>query len=165
MAGHYWTQIAQFLSVLKPTDGERALMTIGGTIGAAFSFAVGGMDDAIRWLLIVAGIDYATGMIASFRERQWCSQRGFCGLFKKAFMFAVVALCHGVDVMTGYDILRNAAVFAYGINEVGSVLENIERMGLGRWIPPFLKAGLKVLKEKEEKLFKEDDRHDNQGVH
>ena len=165
MTTNYWTQIAQFLSVLKPSDGEKLLMTIGGTVGAAFSFAVGGMDDAMLWLLILAGIDYVAGSIASIKERHWCSERGFCGLFKKVFMFAVVALCHGIDVTTGQDILRNVAVFAYAVNEAGSILENIERMGLGRWIPPFLKAGLRILKEKEEKLLKEEDKDDDKGLH
>lgn len=162
---NYWNQITQFLSVVKPSDGEKLLMTIGGTIGAAFSFAVGGVDDAMTWFLIMAGADYLTGMAASFKNRCWCSERGFCGLFKKVFMFAVVALCHGVDVTTGQDVLRDAAVFAYAVNEAGSILENVERMGLGRFIPSFLKKGLKVLKEKEQELLKEDDRNDDQGMH
>lgn len=161
MTTSWWTQIAQFFNVLKPSDGEKFFMTIGGTVGAAFSFAVGGVDDALRWLLIMAVIDYVTGTIASFREKCWCSDSGFRGLFKKAFMFAVVSLCHGVDVTTGQDLLRNVAVFAYAVNEAGSIIENIERMGLGRWVPPFLKAGLKILKDKENELLKGADKDDD----
>lgn len=161
MTSNYWTQITQFLSVLKYSDGEKVLMTIGGTVGAAFSFAVGGVDDAMRWLLIMAGVDYLTGTVASFKSCQWCSDRGFRGLFKKFFMFGVVALCHGVDVTTGQDFLRNVAVFAYAVNEAGSILENIERLGFGRWIPPFLKAGLKALKNKEEELLKGVEKNEN----
>lgn len=150
-----WQQAANFLNTLRPSDGEKFLMTIGGTVGAAFSFAVGGVDDAMQWLLILATADYISGSIASFKERHWCSERGFCGVFKKVFMFAVVSLCHGIDAATGQSFLRDVAVFAYAINEAGSILENIERLGLGRWIPPFLKAGLKVLKDKEEQLLKD----------
>ena len=160
-----WTQVTEFLSVLKPTGGDKFLMTLGGTIGAAFSFAVGGVDDAMLWLLIMAGIDYVTGTIASFREQQWCSDSGFKGLFKKAFMFAVVALCHGIDVTTGQDLLRDVAVFAYAVNEAGSILENVERLGFGRWIPPFIKAGLKALREKENELLKGENKNDNKGMH
>lgn len=165
MVNSFMAQAASFLSVIKPTDGERTLMAIGGTIGAGFSFAVGGVDDAMQWLLILAGIDYVTGTMASFKERHWCSERGFLGLFKKAFMFAIVAICHGVDVTTGENFLRDIAVFAYAINEAGSILENVERLGFGRWIPPFLKAGLKVLKDKEEEMLKGVKKNDNQSVH
>lgn len=161
---HFWAQAMEFLSVVKPSDGEKFLMTIGGTIGAAFSFAVGGVDDAMRWLLILATVDYVTGTIASFKECSWSSESGFRGLFKKAFMFAVVAICHGVDVTTGQDFLRNIAVFAYAVNEAGSILENVERMGFGHWIPPFLKAGLKVLTEKENALMKGATKDDDKGI-
>lgn len=163
MTTNYLHQIVIFLSVLKPSDGEKFFMAIGGTLGATFSFAVGGIDDAIVWLLIMAGLDYATGTIASFKEHNWCSVRGFCGLFKKAFMFVVVALCNGVDITTGQDFLRNVAVFAYAVNEAGSILENIERMGLGNWIPPFLKAGLKVLKDKENELLKGEEKNERKN--
>ena len=158
---NYWAQATEFLSILKTSDGEKFLMTIGGTIGAAFSFAVGGVDDAMQWLLIMAGIDYTTGTIASFKEKNWSSDAGFRGLFKKAFMFAVVAICHGVDVTTGQDFLRDVAVFAYAVNEAGSILENVERMGLGRWVPPFLKAGLQILRDKEHELLKGADKNDD----
>lgn len=150
----FMAQAAAFLSAIKPTDGERTLMAIGGALGAGFSYAVGGVDEAMEWLLILAAIDYVTGTMASFKERHWCSERGFLGLFKKAFMFAVVAICHGVDVTTGENFLRDIAVFAYAINEAGSIIENVERLGFGHWIPPFLKAGLKILKDKEEELLK-----------
>lgn len=156
----FMAQAASFFSVLKPTDGEKALMAIGGAIGAGFSYAVGGVDEAMEWLLILASIDYVTGTIASFKERHWCSERGFLGLFKKFFMFAVVAICHGVDVTTGENFLRDIAVFAYAINEAGSILENVERLGYGHWIPPFMKAGLKILKDKEDELLKKGARKD-----
>lgn len=151
---NFWTQATTYLTALKPSDGERILMTIGGTIGAVFSFAVGGVDEAMQWLLILAGLDYVTGTIASFKEHHWCSERGFCGLFKKAFMFVIVAICHGVDVTTGQNFLRDISVFAYAVNEAGSIIENVGRMGYAHWIPPFLRAGLKILKDKEEELLK-----------
>lgn len=165
MMADHWAQITDFLSVLKLSDGDKFLMTLGGTVGAAFSFAVGGVDEAMLWLLIIAGMDYVTGTIASFKEGRWSSDAGFRGLFKKAFMFAVVALCHGIDVTTGQDRQRNVAVFAYALNEAGSILENIERLGLGKWIPSFLTAGLKALREKENELLKGENKNDNKGMY
>ena len=123
-------------------------MTIGGFLGGVFTFAVGGVDDAMIWLISLVIIDYITGSIASFKTGEWCSNKGFSGLFKKLFIFLIVAICNGIDKTTGQEILRNMAVFAYAVNEAGSILENVERLGFGKWIPSFLKAGLKNLKEK-----------------
>ena len=128
MSNRLLSQLMSFLSTVKPTDGEKFLMTIGGFIGGVFSFAVGGVDDAMTWLIILVVIDYISGSVASFRAGQWCSERGFCGLFKKLFIFLVVAICNGIDKTTGQDILRNIAVFAYAVNEAGSILENVDRL-------------------------------------
>lgn len=155
MTGRFLSQALEFMKVVKPTDGEKFLMAIGGFIGGVFSFAVGGVDEAIIWLIILVIIDYLTGSAASFREKNWCSDVGFKGLFKKLFIFLVVALCNGIDKATGQDLLRNVAVFAYAVNEAGSILENVERLGFGKRIPPFMKAGLRILKEKEASLLEE----------
>ena len=149
MTGRILSQIFDFLKLVKPTGGEKFLMAIGGFIGGVFSFVVGGVDDAMIWLIILVVIDYISGSAASFLEHNWCSERGFCGLFKKLFVFLVVAICNGIYKATGQDILRNIAIFAYAVNEAGSILENVERVGLRKWIPPFMKAELRILKDKE----------------
>ncbi len=87
MTGRILSQIFDFLKLVKPTDGEKFLIAIGGFIGGVFSFAVGGVDDAMIWLIILVVIDYISGSAASFREHNWCSEHGFCELFKKLFIF------------------------------------------------------------------------------
>ena len=146
-----------FFSVVIPTKGERLLMLISGALGGWLSFALGGFDLSIKWLFIFVCIDYATGMIAAFKRGIWCSRTGFKGLFKKVFLFAVVALCHGIDQVVHLEILRNAAIMAYGVNEAGSILENLENLGFGSHIPGFLRRGIKTLKDKEKELFNEVD--------
>ncbi len=144
-----------FFSVVIPTKGERVLMLISGALGGWLSFALGGIDLSIKWLFVFVCLDYITGMIAAFKLSEWCSRTGFKGLFKKVFLFFVVALCHGIDQVVHLEILRNAAIMAYGVNEAGSILENLERLGYGSLIPGFLRRGLKTLKDKEKELFKE----------
>ena len=148
-------KIQDFLSALVPSDGEAVLMSIGAGFGAVVSFAFGDVDDAFRWLLAFIAADYVTGTVAAFRSGEWSSQTGFLGLFKKIFILCVVAMCHGLDVDTGVDLLRNAAIFAYGLNEVGSILENVDRLGYGKLIPAVIRRGLKQLRKKEDKLFAE----------
>lgn len=144
-------KIQEFLSALVPSDGEAVLMSIGALV----SFAFGDVDDAFLWLLAFIAADYITGTVAAFRSGEWSSQTGFLGLFKKIFILCVVAMCHGLDVDTGVNLLRNAAIFAYGLNEVGSILENVDRLGYGKLIPAVIRRGLKQLRRKEDKLFTE----------
>lgn len=150
-------ELWNFLSVVIPTKGERLLMLISGFIGGWLSVALGGFDLSIKWLFVFVVVDYITGTIAAFKTQEWCSNKGFHGLFKKVFMFAVVALCHGIDQVVHYEFLRNAAIMAYAVNEAGSIIENFDRLGYGDYIPAFLRRGLKVLKKKQDELFKEED--------
>ena len=153
-------KIQDFLSALVPSDGEAVLMSIGAGFGAVVSFAFGNVDDAFRWLLAFIAADYVTGTVAAFRFGEWSSQTGFLGLFKKFFILCVVAMCHGLDVATGVNLLRNAAIFAYGLNEVGSILENVDRLGYGKLIPAVIRRGIRQMRDKEEELFTAEE---NQG--
>ena len=146
-------KIQELLSALVPSDGEAVLMSIGAGFGAAVSFAFGDVDDAFLWLLAFIAADYVTGTVAAFRSGEWSSQTGFTGIFKKVFILLVVSMCHGLDVATGTDLLRNVSIFAYGLNEAGSILENVDRLGYGKLIPAVIRRGLKQLRKKEEKLF------------
>ena len=150
-------KITEFLSSLIPSQSETVLLSIGGSIGALATFAFGKIDDAVLWLMTFVIIDYLTGTAASFKNGEWSSSVGFVGLFKKFFIFLVVAMCHGIDAATGFDMLRNASIFAYCLNEFGSVIENMERLSLGYLIPAVIRRGLHQLKEKEDDLFREDE--------
>ena len=146
--------LMSFLSVIIPTKGERLLMLISGGLGGLLSFALGGLDLSIQWLFFLVCLDYATGLTAALKTGEWNSSAGFQGLFKKFFIFLIVAVCNGIDQVMSFDILRNAAIMAYAVNEAGSILENLERLGFGEFIPDFLRRGLKALKEKENDIFK-----------
>lgn len=147
--------IIAFISDILPTKSAAVMMSITGAIGAALSFAFGEVDVPIIWLFVFATADYITGLWAAIKTGEWSSSTGFKGIFKKILMFSLVALCHGLDSVVSMDIFRNAAVLAYVINEVCSILENIERVGYGGVIPAPLRRGLKVLKKKEDKIFEE----------
>lgn len=146
---------SNFLYNLIPAKGERVLMLAVGTLSGWLSFAVGGFDLSIKWLFAFTVADYLTGTIAAFKNREWCSSVGGKGIIKKVLIFAIVAIGHGVDQAVGIEIFRNAVIAAYAVNEAGSILENIESLGYGSLIPQSLRRGLKILKDKEANLFKE----------
>lgn len=146
--------IYNYLHLLIPTGGERIFMTIGGAIGATFTFLFGEWTNAIIWLLIMVMVDYFTGTFASIKTGDWCSSSGFKGIFKKVFIFTMVALCHGLDQISHFNCLAEMCIFAYAINEFGSILENIDRMGYGNCLPAFVKPALRLLQDKEKEMTK-----------
>lgn len=138
-----------YVSLLIPAKGEAYLMLASGAIGSAVAWLLGGIDLQLKWLLLFVAVDYLTGTIAAGKTGEWHSRVGFRGLFKKVFIFVVVMLSHGLDVIAGTDMLRNAAIVAYAVNELGSTLENMDRLNLGGMIPGFLRRAIKEIKSKE----------------
>lgn len=139
-----------YMSLLVPAKGEAYLMLASGAVGSALAWALGGIDLQLQWLLMFVAVDYVTGTIAAGKTGEWNSRVGFRGLFKKVFIFVVVMLSHGLDVIAGTDMmLRNAAIAAYAVNELGSTLENLDRLGFGGMIPGFLHRAIKEIKSRE----------------
>lgn len=149
-------RLYDFFCALIPAKGEAILMAVGAGIGAVATFAFGTIDDAVIWLFAFIATDYITGTAASFKLGEWSSPVGFVGLFKKFIILAVVSMCHGLDAVCGTELLRNVSIFAYCLNEFGSIIENIERLGFGGMIPNVLRRGLAQLREKEEGLFNDE---------
>lgn len=150
-----WRECLNFFNCFIPAKYERILMLAVGTISGWLSFAVGGFDLSIKWLFAFTVADYLTGTIAAFKNQEWCSSVGGKGIIKKVLIFAIVAIGHGVDQAVGIEIFRNAVIAAYAVNEALSIIENICTLGYENIIPPFLKAGLLVMKKKQNDLFKE----------
>ena len=69
-------------------------------------------------------------------------------------MLSLVALCHGLDITSviPFASVRDAAVFAFCLNDFGSILENIERMGYGSIIPAPIRKMLKAMEERSEAM-------------
>lgn len=141
--------VAEYVSYVVPTKWEGVFMAISGIAGSVLAWAFGGIDLQLTWLFVFVVVDYLTGTLAACKTGEWCSQVGAKGLFKKAFIFLIVALSHGIDVTTQSDFLRNAAIAAYAVNELGSTLENLDRLGFTGLIPEFLRRALKQIKSKE----------------
>lgn len=145
--------ITTYLRLITPNDTEKFLMTIGGFLGAWFSDAIGGFDKGVVALLILVGVDYVLGTFAALKTGQWSSKQGFQGLFKKVFIFVMVMACHCVDQIMNLELFRSAIIFAYAVNELGSIIESADKVHCGNLVPAFLRRGIKVLKEKEEHLL------------
>ena len=139
--------VVRLCESVMPRVYSTAAFCWGALVGVV-SYAVGGVDVAVQWLFTFMLIDYILGTLAACKTHAWSSATGFRGIIKKVIIFCVVAVCHGLDEVVGTGgALRSAAIIAYSINEVGSMLENLTRMGYGGIIPPVLQQSLQKIQE------------------
>ena len=139
--------------MIEYTQIELRIMAIGSAVGAGFSFLVGGVDKLITALLIFVIIDYVTGMVAAWKTATLDSKKGFEGIKRKVVMLLIVIMAHWIDVsIFGISTCRSMVIFAYLGNEGLSIVENLDRMGYGEYIPAFIREKLVQLRSEKESL-------------
>lgn len=127
--------------------GELDIMLIGAAIGSALGIFLGGWDANIVWLLAFMFVDFITGIGAACREGTSVSSgRMSKGFFKKVGMLVCVGLGYGIDQMSGAALFRGTFITAFGLNEALSILENIDRIGWGEYIPAFVRGKINQIR-------------------
>lgn len=122
------------------------LKWMAALVGGVITAALGGWDMMLQVLILFIVLDYVTGLIAAWYERQLDSRTGFRGITKKVLIFVPVTIAYALDQAIGQDILRSLAICFYVANEGLSILENLGRASVP--IPAPLKSALEQLKEK-----------------
>lgn len=125
-----------------------------GIIGGVISKAIGGWDSALQILVIFMAIDYLTGLLVAgvFKKSKKSktgaleSYAGFKGLCRKGMALLMVLVAHKLDLMTGTDIVRDAVIIAYIVNETISIVENAGAMGAP--VPPIVQKAIETLQRK-----------------
>lgn len=126
-----------------------------GAVGGAIAAAFGGWTHDLSWLIAFMSIDYITGLLVAFLGKSpktegggLSSAVGWLGLVRKLATLLLVLVAHGLDVMIGVEYVKTAAVIAFMVNEVLSILENAGLLGVP--MPEIFKKALEVLKGKGE---------------
>lgn len=120
----------------------------GGFLGGIIVSLLGGLDKLIVALLILMILDYVTGLIKSFCNKELSSEIGFKGLLKKVLILVIVAVAVIAEQHLGIPAVREIVIMFFVVNEAISILENASQMGLP--IPRKLKEALLQLRSKEE---------------
>ena len=142
--------------MIEYTQIELRIMAVFSAIGAAFSFLVGGVDKLISALLVFVALDYVTGLLAAWKTSTLDSKKGFEGIKRKVVMLLIVIMAHWIDAsIFGISTCRSMVIFAYLGNEGLSIIENLDRMGYGEYIPAFVREKLAQLRSEKESLRKE----------
>lgn len=141
-------EFIDFIEDIAPTKMEQLNIIIGGALGAVVGFIFHGLTTVFYWLLIFVAVDYVSGLIQAIHNHNLSSKVGFKGIIKKVIILSVVILFHGLAEIVSMPALDTAVIFAFSLNELFSILENIERAGLGNIIPPGVKQILVIYENK-----------------
>jgi toxin secretion/phage lysis holin len=130
-----------------------------GVVGSGLSWLFGGWDTLIQYLLLFMAADYVTGIIKSGMKKEISSKIGFRGIGKKVGILVVVAMAQGLDVLLadqtanilGVDMpmIRTVVIWAYIVNELTSIIENVEGMGVP--VPPVIDKVLSLVRQRSNK--------------
>jgi len=116
-------------------------------VGGFIAYWLGGIDQLLTALLVMAVLDYSTGLLAAWQSKTLSSQIGFKGIIKKIMTLAVVVLAYTVEGLAGVP-LREITIMFFVVNEALSILENAAKTGLP--IPKKLQEVLQQLKGKDD---------------
>ena len=94
-------------------------------------YFLGGLDTALKTLLILIVLDYITGVCKAIVNKKINSLIGLKGIVKKVGYLVVVALSVLLDGVIGdTGAIRNLVIYFFVANEGISILENWGAMGL-----------------------------------
>lgn len=106
--------------LFKNTGGK-----ITAVLGLAVNYLWGGWDLALRTLLIFMLVDYLTGVICGYYNKELSSVRAFEGIIKKIFILTMVTVATQLDYIADAEgYMRSLVVFYYIGVELISIVEN-----------------------------------------
>ena len=117
-------------------------------LGAIFGFLFGDTKGCIIALVVLICLDFISGVLTGFVEKNLSSQVAWKGIVRKLYELLIVIAAHMVDkyvIETG-DVILTAVCFLFISTEGISLLENAARLGVP--IPRKLVITLSQLKVK-----------------
>lgn len=118
-----------------------------GFIGGIAGYCFGGFDVLVITLLFMTILDYITGVLDAYMQKELSSEIGFKGIVKKVMIYIVVVCAVLLDKMLGGQLpLREIVITFFVANEGLSLIENVSPY---LPIPERLKDALLQLRDKE----------------
>jgi len=112
------------------------------------TYLIGGFDMTMQSLILFMAVDYITGVLKAIKDKEVSSKIGFKGLCKKtAILLSIVVVVQFERFIGQPNTVRNIAAMGFIVNEIFSILENLEAFGIK--IP--------ILKKYIDKMREDDD--------
>ena len=140
------------------SNAELCIGALSGMLWAFLDFCLGGIDTPIKALAILVCMDFITGVTAGYCTGTLSSRAGAKGLLKKGGIFLCIVIACLLDMAMSMHVFRGMVISAFAIIEAMSLVENIDRMGFGAYIPEFLRVRLKQIADEKVIVKKEDDK-------
>lgn len=104
---------------------------ITSTLLTTIVYFLGGLDIALKTLLIMIVLDYITGLCKAIHNKKLNSIIGAKGIIKKVGYLIIVAMSVLLDKIAGNTgAIRSIVIYFFVANEGISILENWGAMGL-----------------------------------
>ena len=114
---------------------------------------------SFSWIYIFSNTNYIRLRVSTWKKirkngiksishsiNQWINKyfmKSLTFMIRKIIIFVMVALAHGLDValhdLIHVDFVQSIIIVAYIAGEFGSIIENLEKAGLGHVVPPVFK--------------------------
>ena len=122
--------------------------------GTTITFLFGGWDIVLNSLIILMAVDYITGLMKGYVNKDLSSSTSAKGLFKKIMILLVLIVGVSLDRMlgTGEHMFRTLVAFFYISNESLSIIENATQLGVP--VPQQIQDALEQLKNNNGKEVK-----------
>ena len=150
-----WEKITELISSLQPETIKDTIVAIFSCAGGLIVALMGDHLYLLQWLCYFVAADWLTGFYAAKRTKTYASAVGHAGIAKKLLIIFVAIGFHGVDQILDMPFIGVWAVGALAINELISILENIEKAGLGSVIPSRVRVLLDSVQQQQDKKVKE----------
>ncbi|WP_461614381.1 phage holin family protein [Clostridium sp. Marseille-QA1073] len=138
-------------------EKENLIKTIVASIGTGLTWFFGTWDLALQILITLMALDYATGWVRAYLNKELSSDVGLKGIARKGVIFVVLIVAVSLDRLLNVDkwIFRTLVCYFYIANEGLSILENCGSLGLP--IPEKIKEALLQLKEGNKKEIRKEE--------
>jgi len=135
-------------------DKGNIFKSVIATVGTSLTWLFGTWNTAIGVLVLFMVLDYLTGVIRGYVNKELSSSVGLKGIARKAVIFIVLIVAVALDRLsgTGTWVFRTLVCYFYIANEGLSLIENCGSLGLP--IPAKIKDALVQLKEGNKKEVK-----------
>lgn len=111
-------------------------------------YLIGGFDNLFRALLVMMALDYLTGIIKGYKNKNINSKTAYKGFWKKLVVLFIVVAATQMDMIL-YDMgIRTLVLMFYVATEFLSIIENAATLGVP--IPEKLRNALEQCKDNKE---------------
>lgn len=110
---------------------KNLIADISSVVLTTLIYILGGIDIALKSLIIIIVIDYLTGVASAFYNKKVSSKRGLKGIIKKFCYLCVVALAVVIDRLVGNSgVIRTLVIYFFVANDGISIIENMAEMDI-----------------------------------